>query len=320
MKGISVASLRLLMSLADFADPNTSADMLAEQTGAEAEALVAAGLFSLGPRLKIVDVQLSCDSTIALVETDFEGNGYCYLHPEDGYIPLPPERLRTWNLNLPRLAALIAHLLGMPASFRPVPLVDGLLWDLGTPRLGRKTIPVLFGLRLGEIAVREQIRRELGLHRGAPPALVLASGWSVTSDITLPTVSRIVPVVDVLNKQVSVAKISPALLDLARLGALADPRPDYAEAVGGPVQCGPDGAWLRIGSRHYTFSRKQPAIIRLLYDAWKRGDEWVGEAWVLAQAEYDSKRLHDAFKTHPQWRDVIEVQDGRCRLRVEEQV
>lgn len=306
------------MSLADYANPNTTADMLAEQTGAAAEALVAAGLFSPGLKLETIHVQLSCDSTTAMVEIDFEGNGYCYLHPEDGYVPLSPERLRSWNLNLPRLAGLIAHLLGMPASFRPVPLVEGLLWDLGRPRLGRKTIPVLFAVRLGEIAVREQIRRELGLRRGAPSALVLTSGWSIASDVTLPTVSRIVPVVDVLDKQVSVTKTSPGMLDLVRLGALADPRPLYAEAVGGPVQCGPDGAWLRIGSRHYTFTRKQPAIIRLLYEAWERGDEWVSETWVLAQAEYDSKRLHDAFKTHPQWREVIEVEGGLCRLRSDE--
>ncbi len=318
MKEVSVASLRLLMSLADYANPNTTADMLAEQTGAQAEALVTTGLFSPGPKLEMILVQLSCDSTTAMVEIDFEGTGYCYLHPEDGYIPLPPERLRTWNLELSRLAALIARLLGMPASFRPVPLVEGLLWDLGTPRLGRKIIPVLFCLRLGEVGVREQVRRELALRRGSPPALVLTSGWSIASDMTLPRVSRIVPVLDALDKQVSVAKSSLAVLDLVRLGALADPRPLYVDAVGGPMQCSPDGAWLRIGSRQYTFTRKQPAIIRLLYDAWERGDEWVGETWVLAQAEYDSKRLHDAFKTHPHWREVIKVEGGLCRLRSDE--
>lgn len=318
MKGISVASLRLLMSLADFADPNTSADMLAEQTGAEAKALVGTGLFSPGPRLEMVDVQLSCDSTIAMVETDFEGGGYCYLHPEDGYVLLPPERLRTWNLNLPRLAALLAHLLGMPASFRPVPLVEGLLWDLGTPRLGRKSIPVLFAARLGEIGVREQIRRELGLRRGTQPALVLASGWGIAVDMILPTVSRIVPVVDALDKQVSVGKASPAVLDLARLAALVDSRPLYAEAVGSPVQCGPDGAWIRIHDRQFTFRRKQAQIVRILYEAWDRGDEWLREETVLAEAEYDSRRLQDVFKDNPHWRDVIKVQGGRCRLRVME--
>lgn len=316
MKEIPVDSLRLLMSLADYANPNTTADMLAERTGAVAEALVAAGLFLPGPKLEMIHVQLSCDSTTAMVETDFEGTGYCYLHPEDGYVPLPPERLRSWNLNLPRLVALLAHLVGMPPSFRPVPLVEGLLWDLGTPRLGRKAIPVLFAVRLGEIAVRERIRRELGLRRGAPPALVLTSGWSIASDMTLPTVSGIVPVVDALDKQVSVAKTSAAVLDLARLGAMADPRPDYAEAMGGPVQCSPDGAWIRIHDRQFTFRRKQAQIVRILYEAWDRGDEWLREETVLAEAEYDSKRLQDAFKRNAHWREMIEVEDGRCRLRV----
>ena len=204
----------------------------------------------------------------------------------------------------------------MPSSFRPVPVVQGLLWDLGTPRLGRKTIPVLFAVRLGETEVRERVRRELGLRRGAPPALVLTSGWSIAADMTLPTVSRIVPVLDGLDKRVSVAKTSPAVLDLARLGALADPRPDYAGAVGGPVQCNADGSWIRIGDQEYTFTRRQPTIIRLLYDAYERGEAWVGEAWVLAQADYDSKRLLDAFRTHPNWREAVEVDNGHCRLRV----
>lgn len=317
MKEVSVAGLRLLMSLADYANPSTTADMLAEQAGAEAEVLIAVGLFSPGPKLEMIHVQLSDGDCTALVEIDYEGAGYCYLHPEDGYIPLLPERLRTWNLNLSRLAGLIAHLLGMPASFRPVPLIDGLLWDLGPLRLGlRKNIPVLFAIRLGEAEVRDQVRRELGLRRGAPPALVLTSGWSIASDITLPTVSRIVPVLDALDKQVSVAKVSPAVLNLVRLGALADPRPLYAEAVGGPVQCGLDGAWLRIHDRKFTFRRKQAQIVRILYEAWDRGDEWLREETVLAEAEYDSRRLQDVFKDNPHWRDVIQVQGGRCRLRV----
>ena len=44
MKEIPVDSLRLLMSLADYANPNTTADMLAERTGAVAETLVAASI------------------------------------------------------------------------------------------------------------------------------------------------------------------------------------------------------------------------------------------------------------------------------------
>jgi len=318
VKEVSVASLRLLMSLADYANPNTTADMLAEQAGVAAEALVAAGLFSPGPKLEMIHAQLSCDSTTAMVEVDFDGTGYCYLHPEDGYIPLPPERLRTWNLNLSRLTALLVQMLGMPASFRPIPLVEGLLWDLGTPRLGRKAIPVLFAVRLSEIGVREQIRRELGLRRGTSPALVLTSGRSIASDITLPTVSRIVPVLNALDRRVSEAKVSPAVLDLARLAALADSRPLYAEAVGGPVQCGPDGAWIRIHERQFTFRRKQAQIVRILYEAWGRGDEWLREEAVLAEAEYDSRRLQDAFKRNVHWREVIEVEDGCCRLRVDD--
>lgn len=191
---ISVGSLGFLLSLADYGTPGTTADMLAERTGAEGERLVAEGLFSPGPNRTMIDVELSVGEGAALIEDDPASGGFRYLHPEDGYLPLAPWRLRTWRLDLPRLAALITHLLGMPASFRPTPLVDGLLWDLGSPRLGKKNIPVLFGVRLGESEVRTQMRRELDLRRGAPPALVLTSGRAVASDVTFPTVSRIEPV------------------------------------------------------------------------------------------------------------------------------
>ena len=319
MTEISVGALGFLLSLADFQDSATTADMLMERTDAESEKLVAAGLFSPGPNRTMIDVELSNGDGAALVEDDPVTGGFRYLHPEDGYIPLSPERLRTWRLNPPKLATLIAQLLGMPASFRPTPLVEGLLWDLGTPRLGRrKGIPVLFGVRLGESDVRTQVRRELELRQGAPLALVMTSGQSIASDITLPTVLNIVPVLDVLDKGASVTKTSPVVLNLARLAALANPRHAHADAIGGTVQCSPDGAWLRIGDQEYTFSRKQRTVIRLLYEAWERREEWVGEDWVLAEAEYDSKRLQDAFKTHPHWREVIEAKAGRCRLRVPE--
>ena len=161
MTGGTPGSLAFILSLADCRNPGTTADMLVERVGAEGDRLVAAGLFLPGPNRTMIDVELSNGDGCARIEDDLATGGFRYLHPEDGYISLAPSRLRTWRLDLSRLAMLVARLLGMPASFRPTPLVDGLLWDLGTPRLGRKNIPVLFGVRLGEADVRAQVRGEL---------------------------------------------------------------------------------------------------------------------------------------------------------------
>ncbi|CAA7615778.1 hypothetical protein [Magnetospirillum sp. UT-4] len=318
MTGISLGSLAFILSLADYRDPGTTADMLVERAGAEGEQLTAAGVLSPGPNRTMIDVELSAGDGSARIEDDPVGGGFRYFHPEDGYISLAPSSLRTWRLDLSRLAALVAHLLGMPASFRPTQLVDGLLWDLGTPRLGKKNIPVLFAVRLGEAEVRARVRGELDLRRGKPPALVLTSGRTVADDITLPTVSRIVPVLDALDKRMSAVKTLPAALDLSRLAVFADPRPAVATGASGPVQCNSDGTWIRIHGREFTFRRKQARIVRILFDAWERGDEWFGEETVLAEAEYDSKRLQDAFKGNRDWQDVIEVQAGRCRLRIDD--
>ncbi len=102
---------------------------------------------------------------------------------------------------------------------------------------------------------------------------------------------------------------------------MIDSRPTAGERQVNPVDCSPDGSWLRVHERRYFFRGKKKRLIRLLYEAWARGDEWVGEEWILAEAEYDSGRLEDVFKDkRPEkrnvWREYIEMHDGRVRLKV----
>lgn len=322
MTNITVGSLSFLLSLAEGEEPGTTADMLTERTGTEGKDLVASGMFVPGPNRTMVNVELSNGDGVARVEDDPDTGGFRYFHPEDGYIPLEPERMLTWRLNLTQLALLVARMLGMPGSFRPTELVEGLLWDLGTPRLGtRKGQPVLFGVRLGESDVRAAMKAELHLRRGAQSALMLAPARSVAADLTLPAVLRIVPLADVLDRRQSTSKTSPAVLDRGRLGALADPRPTHADAVSAPVQCSPDGAWLRIDGRELNVRGKKKMVLRLLFDAWENSTDWVDEEWLLGQAEYDSKRIEDVFKDkrpekRNEWKQFIEVHDGKVRLKV----
>jgi len=321
---ITVGSLSFLFSLAEGRDPRTTADMLTERTGTEGKDLIASGLFVPGPNRTMMDVELSNGDGVALVEDDPDTGGFRYFHPEDGYILLEPERLRTWRLNLTQLALLVARMLDMPGSFRPTELVDSLLWDLGTPRLGaRKGLPVLFGVRLGEPEVRAAMKTELHLRRGTRSALMFTPARSVAEDLTFPAVLRIVPLTDVLDRRQSTSRMSPATLDRDRLGALADPRPTHADAVSAPVQCSPDGAWLRIDGRELSVRGKKKTVLRLLFEAWENSNEWAGEEWLLGQAEYDSKRMEDVFKDkrpekRNEWKHFIEVHDGKVRLKVPE--
>lgn len=55
----------------------------------------------------------------------------------------------------------------------------------------------------------------------------------------------------------------------------------------------------------YHFSDGQARIIQLLDEAYCRGTPEVGACELLAQAELDSKRLHDVFKYHATWKKLI---------------
>jgi hypothetical protein len=213
--------------------------------------------------------------------------------------------------------ALVCRLLGLPSTRKPIPLVDGHLWDLGAPRLGRRTgIPVLFARRLVASDVRASLYPELKLRLGTKPSLLLTSARWVPDDLTLPAVSRIVPVETVLTRGSHNAE-----LDLDRLAAMSEPRSAEDTREVSPVDCSPDGSWLRIHERQYLFRGKKKRLIRLLYEARARGTEWVGEAWLLAEAEYDSDRIEDVFKDRrPEkrnaWKEYIETHDGQVRLKV----
>jgi hypothetical protein len=192
------------------------------------------------------------------------------------------------------------------------------LWNLGTPRLGRRTgIPVLFARRLASSDVRAALRPELELRLGNRPALLMTSSRWVPGDVLLPGISRIVPAARVMQRSKTLAE-----LDTERLAAFADPRPALEARAGLPVECTEDGSWLRIRGQEYTFRGKKKRLIRLLYEACARGDPWVGVKWLLAEADYDTKRIEDVFKDkradkRNHWKHLIEVNGGMCRLRID---
>ena len=317
---ISGRAFGFLLHLAEQERPTVTAHILNKELGAEAASLIGDRVLLPGKPLTTIDVALAEGDTQSPVDFDHATGVSSYFHPEIGFVDVAAEQLRTWKLDLPKLAALIGRMVGLPVSRKPMPLVDSLLWDLGTPRLGRRTgIPILFARRLGMSDVRAALRPEFELRLGKKPSVLLTTARSIPGDLSLPGISRIVPMETILRRNTAAAE-----LDVERLAALADPRPGLGGLTASPVQCTEDGSWLCIRGREYNFRGKKKQLIRLLYEARARGEEWVGEKWVLAQADYDSKRIEDVFKDRrhgkrDQWREFIDVIDGKCRLRVDEE-
>lgn len=312
MPDLSARAFRFLLALAESEPPVAAASIVVEEIGDELA--VAAGLGLLVPSSNRAWVTAGPEDGELRPILTFDGaaGAVTCFHPDAGFITVSTEALRTWRLGTAKLAEFIGRMLGLPASFRPATLVDGLLWDFGTPRLGRAGMPVLFARRLADEAARCSIRHELELHLGNKPSLLLTSGRRIAADLALPAVSAVVSVMEVLDRSTDVA-----CLDLTRVTALAGhrqvgapSRPDL------PVDCEVDGHWLQIYGNTYTFRGTQARIIRCLYEAWAAGEAWVRVQDVLEDAESRSSKISEAFKGKKRWTEVIEVRDGNCCLRI----
>jgi hypothetical protein len=66
--------------------------------------------------------------------------------------------------------------------------------------------------------------------------------------------------------------------------------------------------------RRFELGEKQASVIAQLHAAYLRGEPWLGETQLLAEAGSASKRLVDLFKTQDGWRELITRLNGRARL------
>ena len=305
-------AFRFLLALAESEPPVAAASIVVEEIGDELAVANALGLLVPGNNRAGVTAGPGDAELRPILAFDGSAGAVTCFHPDAGFVTVSTETLRTWRLDTVKLAAFIGRLLGQPASFRPATLVDGLLWELGTPRLGRAGIPVLFARRLTDEAARYRIRHELELRLGEKLSLLLTSDRRVAIDLVLPAVSAVVPVVESLDRTADAARLDfPRLATLAgQRQAAAPSRPDL------PVDCEADGHWLKIHGKTYTFRGTQARIIRRLYEAWATGQEWVRVQDVLEVVESRSTKIAEAFKGKKEWKDVIEVAGGNCRLRV----
>ena len=311
MPDLSVRSFRFLLGMADSERMSATAEVVEDRAGAEAQALIADRLLVPGPNLTSVKAGSEDDEYRPILETDAVNRTVTCFHPDVGFVTLSDECLRTWRLDPGRLAAVIGRHLGLPASFRPEPLVDGLLWNLGTPRLDRTNAPVLFARRLGNEESRLRIRAELELRRGTKPSIMLTTAQWVSADLVLPAVSKVVPIVDVLDRTSEIVR-----LDSMRLAAIAGLGRPIAVRTELPVECEESGRWIRVNGTTCHFGGKQAEVIRRLYDAWANDEGWLREQEVLEGVESKSNKFKELFKGNADWTQVVEVQRGNCRLRV----
>lgn len=308
--------LETLLAVFDHDTPEISPEFFSGLGPADRLSLQSTGILTDGKPHDSIWVQTSDGFAEAAVIVDPDTNEVFLYHPEEGPTPIPPDGVRRRLVDGDRFASwAMRALIGMSAIYKPVVIIPGCVWDLGKPRLGKRTgVRVLLVRRLHDPAVREKLAPEMLLFPANERVIVLTTS-SVPGDLHIPRATVVVPIRAVLSEQGDRIGI-----DRERLGMFLDRGSARAPAARKPVTCADDGSWLRIHDREYKFRRGKKAMIRMLFEAWERGEEWVPLSDLLkGYSAYT--RFEDVFKDSradrkDEWREFIEIHDGRARLIV----
>jgi len=69
--------------------------------------------------------------------------------------------------------------------------------------------------------------------------------------------------------------------------------------------------------REFRFGPIQSKVIRLLHEAARNGTPWVKGKWLLGEAGSQQTKIHDLFKSQPDWTALVESdRKGSYRLRL----
>ncbi|MDI3307828.1 MAG: hypothetical protein QJR07_12070 [Acetobacteraceae bacterium] len=205
------------------------------------------------------------DTPVSLIWSEAHG-GFAYFSPAVGLVPVPEEQLVRYRVDLTGMLDAVAEKLDRPSSRPAFPLVDGVLWEIGEVRLGRRParVPLWFARRLGDPAVRGQVADAACARPHNRLRVVLTSTRRARlTDVIIPG-AVVMALRDVLDAPERLA-VSPDILD-ARLRGVPP-------VVAGPRVLSPDGTKLSInGGDPILFrSEAQKDAIRKLVDAFYAG-------------------------------------------------
>lgn len=189
-----------------------------------------------------------------------------YFSPAVGLVPVPHDRLVRHKVDVEAVLAAMTARMDLPRARAPHALVEGLLWEIGEVRLGRRParVPLWFARRLVDPAVVQQV---VGAARARPHnrlrVILTSARPSRVAEIEIPG-AAVVALRDVLATPDDLA-VSPDILD-ARLRGVPP-------VTAGPLTLSPDRTKLSInGGDPILFrSEAQKEAIQKLVDAYHAG-------------------------------------------------
>lgn len=99
---------------------------------------------------------------------------------------------------------------------------------------------------------------------------------------------------------------------------ISHPIPKAPERPARPqVSHSPDFRSVHWHGEDFTFTEKQAAVVRALWEAWEDGSPEIGCNTLLQLAGSESERLRDVFQNNPNWTSLIVpgARRGTYRLR-----
>ncbi|WP_187830311.1 hypothetical protein [Siccirubricoccus phaeus] len=236
---MSAEAVTLLLEVLDLEEPNLSG-AVAELSPGPVAVLATRGLLAPHGYEAVSASQADHDDVpVALIPAI---GGLAYFSSAAGLTQVPAERLTRYQVGFSPLFSAFGGKLDWAAGRSPRQLVDGLLWELGEARLGKRPArtPIWFARRLWEPAARRQVEAALSARPYPGDVVLLCSSRPARlQSISLPG-AIVVAIRDVLAADNGLA-VSPEILDARLRGvAMAPSR--------GPLDLSPDGTRLRIGN------------------------------------------------------------------------
>ena len=238
-----------------------------------------------------------------------------YFSPSAGWVDVPEVRLKSYRVDFNVLLATMRQWLGMASHVMPRALEPELLWDLGETWISRRRVAVLFLRRAGLPETITKARAALLSFPRRRSSLIFTDGPPSEYGPDLPGNPVLVSLLDIFPPDMDVLDGVDADSLTSLIGVAPDTVREWAA-----VECSEDGGRLRIHDQRYHFSGlTHKRIIRLLYEAWERGDSRLRTSYVLGEAESRSRTISQAFSgCKEDWKAVIGYGDGDCWLKVED--
>ncbi len=248
------------------------------------------------------------------LEWDSERKAYRYFSPSAGWVTVPPDQLKSYKVHFEQLLSAIRQWLDMPERTQPETLLPELLWELGETWIGRRRMAVLFLRRASLPETLASVRTALLGYPRRGSCLILTDTDSSRHGPALPGDPILLPLPDLFSPNRDVLD----RVDMETLATFVG-MPAQSTKEWTPVECSEDGGYLRIHDREYRFpGHTQKRIIRILYEAWERGEPRQRTASVLEEAESRSRTLSQAFSgCKEDWKSVIDYGGGYCWLITE---